>query len=87
MIERDETENTRHIIAIAAAVGVNPHWLETGTGQREAVSWAEMVDLSKLPPDARSDARRLFDSVADGDLPAARFRAAVLALLGDEGNG
>jgi len=86
-IERGETESTGHVVPLAAAVKVSPDWLETGRGPREPAVWSELVDLSKLPPDIKEDARRLFESVAVGDLPPARFRAAVIALLGDEVDG
>lgn len=86
-LERGETRKTARMLALAAALNVSPQWLETGRGPREAPVWSELVDLSRLPPNAQRDAQRLFKAVADGSLPPDRFRAAVVALLGDRLDG
>jgi len=80
-IEQGITKGTRHLVPIAAALGLNPDWLQTGQGRKEAIKWDQVFDLDSLPEPARDAALRLFNAVVNGELSSAQLVAFVNAIL------
>jgi len=82
-IERGLTSGRGRTVALAAALRVNPTWLEAGKGPRDPPAWEELLDVSQLPTDVQSAIRRLVQALAAGEVSTARFRAALALILDD----
>jgi transcriptional regulator with XRE-family HTH domain len=88
-LELAKTVTSRVLVAIAKALDHNPDWLQSGNGSREPYVHddSNSLNLLEIPPETRAPMRRLFDAIADQKLSETRFKAAVIALLGDGPDG
>lgn len=81
MIERGLSKGTKHVLALAAALGVSPDWLQSGVGPQKAPDWKQVIDLTTLPEPARGAALALCRAVQSGDLSGEQLVAFVDAIL------
>ena len=57
-LERGVSESTREIIALAAALNLNPEWLKSGIGQKEANGLADPAEQELIRNYRASDTSR-----------------------------
>jgi hypothetical protein len=82
LIERGETQDTRHLVPLARALKINPQWLYTGTGPKYSDDWDQVVNISGLPDDAQAGIFELVAALEDGRLTPARFLSLLNLALG-----
>lgn len=80
-IENDKGEGSRHIVAIAMALGVNPEWLEFGTGVKDQPSMNLMIDTGDIDQASRKEIERLVAGVRRGLVAPATLKATVDLVL------
>jgi len=80
LIERGESEGTRHLVAIANELGVEPDWLQTGQGPMHPQGFETLVDLTHLDDPTRRAVRQLVSALEQGELDAELFHLLVARL-------
>jgi transcriptional regulator with XRE-family HTH domain len=84
LIERGESQNTRYVVALARACGVEPTWLQTGRGPRRQSDYTCLVDLATLDQAGRESVMRLVAALERGDIDPSRLALLVRAIVGDQ---
>ncbi len=77
-----DTKKSRFLIGIAMALGVNPHWLETGEGDKAGLVSDDIYKLS-LDVDALEWVVGMIDKHMDWGAKTAKQRAKMICLLYD----
>jgi transcriptional regulator with XRE-family HTH domain len=80
-LERDKAEDTKLILPIATVLKVNPYWLETGKGPKEAKSWNLLLDMDGLDAELQTVAREAIEAVKKDELSGDQLAAMLRALL------
>ena len=81
LLECGDALESKHIIPLSAALRVNPHWLQSGEGPREAPDWDQVIDLGSLPEPGRTAAASLCRALQDGEISGEQLAAFVRAIL------